>query len=72
MKQIQNVVELLQEIKPYLQDKENEQLFKKVMTRFLQEQGYGETKTKNVLNELLKEMNTNEITLGCVKHHRLK
>ncbi|PHD69793.1 hypothetical protein [Bacillus toyonensis] len=72
MKQIKDVVELLQEIKPYLRNKENEQLFKKVMTRFLQEQGYGETKTKDVLNELLKEMNTNEITLGCVKHHRLK
>lgn len=72
MKQIKNVVELLQEIKPYLRDKENELLFKKVMTRFLQEQGYGETKTRDILNELLQEMNTNEITLGCVKNHRLK
>ncbi|PFZ75902.1 hypothetical protein COL82_19205 [Bacillus toyonensis] len=72
MEHVNTVVKLLHEIKPYLRAKENEVLFKKVITRFLQDEGYGETKTKDVLNELLQKMDTNEVTLGCVKNHRLK
>ncbi|EJP85979.1 hypothetical protein IC1_04397 [Bacillus cereus VD022] len=35
MEHVNTVVNLLHEIKPYLKSKENEVLFKKVITRFL-------------------------------------
>ncbi|MET3658583.1 hypothetical protein [Sporosarcina psychrophila] len=66
---LNNILEMLNDIEPYLKEDEHKILIRKVLTRFLQDEGCTQSNTLKELNNTLEGMDKQLVTVGCVKQH---